>query len=169
MSHFIRIFFLLSIIAFGQLLALNEPISEKSSIESMYQKHLPPEIFEYGVKNNLVDLMSYEKITEKQNLEGRITIILGTLEDLKYIEDDTVELGKYVEVSFWQENRNIEDNFGGIQLCYQNGRIVGYAAFDADGRDYIAPTPFSEEEEKKAATFILLLMEGGLAKVKEGL
>lgn len=52
-------------------------------------------------------------------------------------------------------------------LGYQNGKVAGYAVFDAEGRDYIAPTPFSEEAEKMAQQAILLLMEGGFEKLKE--
>ena len=158
MSRILSIFFLFTTMTMGQVLNAEESILEEPSAQNAYQVHLPPQIFDYVVKNDLVDLARDQTTTEKESPTGldRLTIFIETQEEQEY-----------VTISFSPEKITPEDNFGGLMLGYQNGKVAGYVLFDAEGRDYIVPTPLSEEAEKMAQQAILLLMEGGLQKFKE--
>lgn len=150
--------FLLSNVAiFAEAPALNGLTHEISNFRNTYQKHLPPDIYEYVIKNGLVDETRSENIKDNQTLEG--------VDNIK-ISIETHKSQQFINIGYYLQNKNAEDNFGGIQIGFQDGKVLGYALFDAEGHDYIAPTPFSSEEEKDAMALILNLFEGGVAKIR---
>ncbi|MEM7174977.1 MAG: hypothetical protein AAF443_03475 [Chlamydiota bacterium] len=121
------------------------------NLKNVYKSHLPSQIFDYIFKNDLVGLTSNETATEKQNLEDLDCFIIR-------IENYKGE--KCVTIAFNPGNINAKNNFSGLHLSYQNGNIIAYAFFDAGGRDYVSPIPFSAEEEKKAENLVLFLIRG---------
>ena len=177
MNHFFHACFLLCLATFGQLSALDEPINRGTNLESLYKKHLPSGIFEYVIKHNLLDVMDYETITNKQNLDSLDTLTI-TLEIDKvfnsdyqnsYLSKALAENSTVVSITFYAGTPNIKENFGGISMTYYSGKAIACALFDAEGLDYLCPLweePFPDEGEEIAATTLLLLMEGGLEKLK---
>lgn len=157
MRLFLYGFLLTNVAIFAETPALNESTHEISNLASPYQKHLPPDIYEYVIKNGLVDETRSENVKEKQTLEGVDKVSVGI---------ETHKSQQFINISYYPQNKKAEDNFGGIQIGYQDGEVIGYAVFDAEGRDYIAPTPFSRKEEEKAKALILNLFEGGVAKIR---
>lgn len=126
--------------------------------ENEYDRHLPPQIYHYVIEHEFIDPTLFKNVREKQYSESLDQISIS------------IERGKhedFVMIDYSVGNRNPKDNFGGVNLGYRNGKLVGYAIFDAKGLDYVAPPPFPQEEEKKAITLILYLLEGGVTKLQE--
>lgn len=91
---------------------------------------------------------------------------MRTIRDVKYGEvADTIAIsvernqGEYVLVDYWCGQ--VTDDFRGMQVAYQKGKIIAYVIFDGMGRDYIAYPPFSKKDEKNITSCILDLIEGG--------
>lgn len=122
-----------------------------------YEKHLPKDIYYACKKFELLDEESLESSKQVPSLEGfnQFIISVDDMDGLKY-------------VLFDYKPAKIKDNFSGIQLGYDNGKLMGYAIFDGEGCDYlvIPPPLFTEEDEKEMASFILDKIYSAFEKTK---
>ena len=116
------------------------------NIPSLYQVHLPADLYLVAQKAQLVDEGREETTLERQTAEGKDLLRISRL-----------SRGGSPCVFIDYEPAQIEGNFGGVQLVYQKGRLIDYALFDTTGRDFVAVTapPFSQEEEKIMASLVL--------------
>ncbi len=123
--------------------------------ESLYQKHLPKNVYECVLQKELIDENSLKITREIKHGEIIDTVTLS-------IEK---EQGQCVLLDYW--SGQALDNFRGMQVAYQKGQIIVYVIFDGMGRDYLAYPPFSKEDETNITLNILDLIEGGYMKLVE--
>lgn len=122
---------------------------------NIYQKHLPFNIYEQIVQRKLVNENDIKSVGDIKYGEVADTITIS-------LEKDQ---GEHILVDYWCGQ--VADNFRGMQVAYQKGKILAYVIFDGMGRDYIAYAPFSEKDEKTITLIILNLIEGGYTKLLE--
>jgi hypothetical protein len=120
-------FFLSSTIVFAQSQALNQ---ETFDLQNNYQKHFPRDIYEYLINNELIDIRCAKNSKENQSSKdpARINITIETMDDKHYVLID-------------YQREKITDNFRGMLVAYQNGKVISYVIFDEEGRDYVASPP----------------------------
>lgn len=138
MKSFLKLCFVFTL--FSSLYANEE-------LKSYYETHLPKEIYLYCKKYHLIDENCPENFREQPGPSKALNLLTLKV-DVK--DGEPILVIDYLPAE-------IEDNFGGIQLGYQNQKLSGYAIFDAEGNDYVAlaPPAFSEHDETVFATFIL--------------
>ena len=115
--------------------------------ESIYQKHVPKDVYDYFLQKELIDESSFKiakEIKTKETID-RLTLSIEKNQD-QYVLID-YQLGQIV------------NQRSGVQLAYQKGKIIAYVVFDEKGRDYLAFPPFSQEDEAELTSDLLNLME----------
>lgn len=114
---------------------------------NIYQKHLPVEIYQPIIARQLLDENEMNTTTDLKygDISDRIDISVQTNQ------------GQYVLIGY--EFGEVIDNVRGIQVGYQEGKMIGYAIFDQKGLDYVAYPPFSRRQEKKITLKVLDLIE----------
>jgi hypothetical protein len=123
--------------------------------ENLYQTHLPKNIYECALQQELVDENSSKNMKEMNYGDAMDAITVS-------IEEDQ---GQYALVGYWFGQ--VVDNLSGMQVAYRRGKIIAYVVFDGIGRDYLMSPPFSREDEKNISLNLLDLMEGGYMKLSE--
>lgn len=100
---------------------------------SPYEIHLPKLI--YDLCKSFIDEKSPENYFERTTTDGETDQLAICLENFEEMEFALIHYtpGK------------IEKNFGGMEVAYQNKKLISAATFEADGAAYLVNPPFSEE------------------------
>ncbi|MCH9811995.1 hypothetical protein K0U07_04435 [bacterium] len=128
--------------------------------ENFYEEHLPEELYDFFIEEQLLDPSQTENITEKP-LKETITTITVRIEDSRWGKEwGHVKGWGHVEVSL--SFKEDIDGIKKISYAYSNKTLLAFTFIDKQGKDYFEISPLEPDLEKNTVFRIKTLITSGI-------